>query len=339
MKKVRIIFAWVIVSLIVQVAGLLFLDKYFFQSDGSVKSKKIEVKDKAPKKLANIKVPEGSKNIKLSFDGKYISYEDSGILKVSNTWDGSTLEVKNNINSKLMNYTWLSDRHRILIGERNNNSGMLTLSYYDVAKNEKREITSISEISKKSELSSIEASTLTDVTYLKITDENKYTKIYRLDINQKLKKESLMCKSVGNIEVIPHEDRLLYEDSYNKQIYVTSPQKKLAFGKNKVKLLKVDSEDVVYVGILSGEKISEIKYGTLGENTNDWKTINLKDSVEKDDILISQKGQIFYNDSFKGELIDLSKDKKYNYKGKFISIFDDGYGTLIDSKLNIQEFK
>ena len=339
MKRFKMIFSWIIVSLFLQCFLLFFLNNFFFTSDGAIRSKKIELKKEDRKKLANIDISEYVKDIKLSFDGKYVSYLEDGTINVVNTRDGKSIQMESGINAKILNYNWLNDRHRMLVTQRNNSTGMVGLYYFDVVKNEKNIIKDICKIDKNGKVNSIDASTLTDVTYIMMTNYHKDKFIYRLDINQKLTKVDLMCNAIDKIGVVPHEDRLVYGDYLNKNLYVTSPNKRIKFNdSNSIELLSIDNEDEVFIGELNKKEICKIKYGTLKENTSAWKTIDLKESQNKENILINLKGMVFLNSEIKGKLINLKDNKEYEYKGKLIGVFDDGYGYIYNGKLKINYF-
>ncbi|MPQ45110.1 hypothetical protein, partial [Clostridium tarantellae] len=267
----KILFRWTLFSFVLQCSVFFLLNTYFFKSDGTITSKKIVSAKEDNSKVADISIPSKAKNIKMSFDGKYISYLLDGELKTINVRNGELIDIPINSHSKLLNYTWLKDRNRLFLSQLDN--GFINLYYYDLSKNHKEKISAegkgttngeITKGNKYTKVKSIETSTLTNVTYLNIEKEN-YKKIYRLDINLEVRPFQLPTDEVGEIKVIPHEDRLIFENKNNYDIYATSPNKRITKGKDtKYTLLSVDNNDVIYIGVLNDHnKILEIKYGTL----------------------------------------------------------------------------
>ena len=92
--------------------------------------------------------------------------------------------------------------------------------------------TSVSKIcpyQKDMEVKKVSESTITGVYYVDIYKGGLKSTVYRIDINETLTKVSLQTNVLGNMQVIPHEDTLIYEDKVNSKFFVTSPNKQLTF--------------------------------------------------------------------------------------------------------------
>jgi hypothetical protein len=76
-----------------------------------------------------------------------------------------------------------------------------------------------------------------------------------------------------------------------------------------------------------------VYYGTIEKSTSEWKSIELHESIDKDDIYISKKGQILLNDNLKGIVKNASSGKETAYRGKFLQIYDDGVASISEGKL------
>lgn len=333
MKKLNSIISWICISLILQLGGLVFLDRYYLNSDSTIKSIKIDTKKDQKEKENPVDIDESGTDKKFSFDGRYLAYFNQDDLYVLSTSDGKIKNVEKNPKIKILYYNWLNDRNRMLIAEREkgDDGQTIQLSYYDVSKDEKQKIVDLDDVSLSANIDQIKASTLTNVIYIKVSNNGR-SSIYRIDINHNLNKVAKITTKVGNIEVVPHEDRLVYDDEVNGSILATSPNVRLNFD-SRSKLLAVDSEDIVYIGQINDEKITKICYGKLDEPTSQWKVVELGEPVDKNNIHITQNGAIFVNDSFKGEVRDVLQGKVFKYSGHFLDIYDEGIGSVHDGKL------
>jgi len=332
MKVFKRIIFWIMISLAIQFSGLLYLDKKVFVSSNNFKAVKVD--DKVNTSEKEIAVLENT-DYKVSFDSRYISDLKDGKLNITNTKTGESNIVKTDDSSVIVNYIWLADRNRILFVSRDKDSSSksnFVLNYYDANKNESGTIEKLDYLSQGAVIDSIDASTLHNVTYIKVNEKGVKGVVYRIDINHKVTKESLTSSIIGKIEVIPHEDRLVYEDDLNKKIFATNPNIALSFQGNAA-LLHIDSEDIVYTGIMNGDKVSKITYGSLSADTSTWKTVNLDTGVDEKDILITQKGNILINDRLNGTIKDLTVVKEYSYKGTFLAIYDSGIASVSQGKL------
>lgn len=339
MKHLKKILIWILVSLSLQLVGLFYINNYYLSNNVSdIKAKKVENKKPEPKKTIDISVPQNAKHVNLSYDGKYLSYYDGDILDVVNTDNGEIQKVNFEDGVKISFYRWLNDRNRMLIAEKvptKNNEITLKLSYYDVDRKEKVEIKDLASIDKKSEVVDIKASTLTNVKYIKVAHSGNRSSIYWLNIMEDMKKIETKSYLIGNIEVIPHEDKLVYEDlTYNK-IHVTNVKNPITInGANKLSLISVDSEDVIYLAEMDGDKVKKIHYGTLKDSTEKWSVSEINsETVTLGDVYVSLDGKIFINDNLKGIVKELSSGKEVSYEGKFLHMYNGGIASIKGGKL------
>ena len=218
----------------------------------------------------------------------------------------------------------------MLIVETENRN--LSLSYYDVTQSQKTKISDILMISSASTVKDIEASPLTNVIYIKVKNGYKYYSIYWVNVMKSRKKIITESQYVGNIQVVPHEDKMVYEDLTSNKVYATGPNHALNFsGSTKSCLLAIDSNDQVYVGnVDSNNNIDKIYYGKLGGS---WKSIPLSAPVIKTHLFVTASGNIYTNDSIKGIVTELQTNKKTNYKGTFIQSYNDGIASLSNGNL------
>lgn len=342
MKKLKKVITWAALSLILQFSGLFYANNYLFASNGNkIVSKKIEENNSQWAKEVQVQVPQTANHISLSYDGKYIAFYEGDILDIVTTGTGEVKKIDFKQGIKISYYKWLPDRNRMLIVEKQSgsNGGKLKLSYYDIDKDEKVEIKDIAWADSKSEVVDIKLSTLTNVIYIKVAHSGNRSSIYWLNIMHELKKVDTKGYMIGNMEVIPHEDKLLYEDlTYNK-INVTNMKEALNFkNTGKMVLLSIDEEDRIYLGEVQNNKVVKIYSGTIKQPTDKWKVISLKEAVDSRDIQVSSVGDIYLNDNLKGTVTDVNTGKETKYEGKFLQIFSEGVASISQGKLMKTKF-
>jgi len=340
MKIFKRILLWSAFSIVLQLSGLFYVNNYFLSYNSDFKIQKVTSDNN--KTNAEVTVPEGATDINVSYNGRYISYYDNDKLKVINTKTGKDTTVEFNSGVKVSYYKWLSDRNRMLIAEKysSGSESKFELAYYDVDKDTKDKITDLTWADKKAEVTEIQASPLTNIIYIKISLSGNRNSIYWINIMKEMTKVDTRAYVIGNIRLVPHEDKLVYEDlTYNK-IYVTKENNPLTIsGVLKPGLIAVDNNDNVYIGDTANDKISKIYYGALGKDKISFKEVTLGSEVEKNDIHVSSDGKIYVNDNFKGIVKDITSGKEYIYPGTFVQIYEGGIVSLSENKVIKTEFK
>lgn len=335
MKIFKRIFLWIMISLAVQFAGLYYANSFFLASNTSIETKKI-VKNNAKKPDAEIKVPENAKHVGVSFDARYLAYYDGDVLKVVNT---KTAEVKNvefDDGIQVSYYKWLPDRNRMLIAEKETSkrSSNFKLAYYDVDKDVKEEIKELDWADKKAEVEDIQAAPLTNIIYVKVSSTGKRSSIYWINIMKEMKKVTTRSYVIGKIKVVPHEDKLVYEDLTYNRILVTGQNDLITIsGVEKPALISVDDNDNVYIGDTQQDKVTKIYYGNIKEDPSKFQVVDLRMAVGKDDIFVTPQGKIYINDNLKGVVKEFGSGKEYIYSGNFVQMYDGGAISISDGKL------
>ena len=321
----------IIISLIVQSGGLFYLNNFLLTSSTTLKSQKVGDSATSDKVyVSKVNLPSNADTINVSYDAKYISYYLNNELYVVNTVTGNSVNVNPSNGARISFYKWLPDRNRMLIVETHERN--LSLSYYDVTQAQKSSVSDILMISSASAVQDIEASPLTNVIYIKVKNGYKYYSIYWVNIMKTRKKVFTSSRYVGNIGVIPHVDKMVYEDLTNNEVYATGPNHALNFGgSTKSCLLSIDNNDQVYVGnVDSNNKIDKIHYGTVGGK---WQLLSLNTQVSKDRLFVTASGKVYINDNSKGTVTEIKTSKITHYKGTFIQLYSDGIASLNDRNL------
>lgn len=336
MKIIKRIVIWSMLSLALQMSGFYYINKYYLSDETHITVSKLQ-KNTTTEKSTEVSVPNGAENISASYNGKYVAYYDSGVLKVVDMSTGNVNTVDFDSGVDVSYFKWLSDRNRMLIAEKHKTSSGTTfeLSYYDVDKDAKDTITELTWAGKNAEVSDIEASPLTNMIFIKIALNDTQSSIYSLNIMGNKNKVTTVVNTIGNICIVPHVDKLYYEDAQNDRVYATGTKGKMVIGSSdKLALLSIDSNDNVYIGELADDgTIKRIYYGQAGAATSTYGYVDLTAPVMKEDICISSEGKIYITDNFKGILTEFATGKQYTFKGNFIQVYDNGIVSLSDNKV------
>jgi hypothetical protein len=340
LKIFKRIILWSAFSIILQLSGMFYINNYFLSSNSDLQISKVVNNNK--KSDAAVYVPEGAKNVSVSYDGSYIAYYDSEVLKVINTKTGKAKTIEFDKGVKVSYYKWLSDRNRMLIAEKHSTSSgsKFELAYYDVAKDSKDLIKELKWTDKEAEVSDIQASPLTNVIYIKLSLSGNRNSIYWLNIMKDMTKITTKNDVIGDIMLIPHEDKLVYEDSVSNQLYVTKESDPLNInGVINPSLISVDNNDNIYVGDIVNGKISKIYFGSLTQDRNTFKEIDLGSEVDKNDIYVSLEGKVYIIDNLKGSVKEMGSGKEYIFPGTYVQIYEGGILSLSDMKVTKTELK
>lgn len=335
MKVFKRIFLWIMISLTVQFAGLYYANSYILSSDTSIKTKKV-VKSDTKKPDAEVKIPEGAKHVGVSFDGRYLAYYDGDVLKVVDTKTGEEKNVEFDDGVQVSFYKWLSDRNRMLIAEKETSkrSSNFKLAYYDVDKDIKEEIKELDWADKNAEVEDIQASPLTNIIYVKVANSGKRSSIYWINIMKEMKKADTNSYVIGKIRVVPHEDKLVYEDLTYNRISVTGKNRSINIdGVKTPSLIAVDDNDNVYIGDTQDGKVTKIYYGNVNDDGSKYQSVDLREAVNKDDIFVASQGKIYTNDNLKGTVREFGSGKEFIYPGIFVQMYEGGVVSISDGKL------
>ncbi|MEI8217154.1 MAG: hypothetical protein WCF96_08640 [Eubacteriales bacterium] len=324
MRVIKNIIICIIISLIIQLSGLFYIDNFFLDSSFALKSQKIV--DLMTN--AKINIPNNALNINTSFDAAYIAYYLNNELFVVDTKSGKSTNLSYSNNIKVSFYKWLPDRNRILIAEKDKNN--LSISYYDIDKGQMDNITKFPMLSSKSEVVDIVASPLINVIYIKVENGPQRVSVYWVNVMKSEKRISTRTNNIGNIEAIPHEDKMVYENLTDNMIYATGSRSALEFnGTTKLSLLKVDNNDMVYIGAIdNNNNINKIYFGTLNENTASWGVLNFGIPVNRNNLFITASGAVYVNNNLKGTITDINTGKGLAYRGSFLQLYSDGIASL-----------
>jgi len=334
MKVFKKIIAWAMLSIVLQVSGLYVLNNFVFKHTSEFESKPMEVVKKDTTKDIKATITNTAKDVNISYNGKYLVYKENENLFIQDSKDGTSTQVKTEKGGTILYCDWLQDREILVIAEKIEKDGKskIQIVTYDAKNSSEKIVKEICTYQENMIVKKITASVFTNVFYVDIDKGGLKNIVYRIDINFDMKEVTLKSYILGNLQVIPHVDRLIYEDKVNSRFFVTNPNKQLVFNSNKkLTLLGIDRNDVIYMGELNGDKITSITYGKVEEDTSTWKKVTLDSVVNANDLYFSNKSEMLINDNLKGSVKNLTTGSETAYEGKLIQIKED-FIAIMDSQ-------
>lgn len=327
MKKLRMILSWIALSLILQCGVLFFLDKFYFKDNTDVNMQQVAINNNQTNQNIHVPIPANAEDIKVSYDGKYVSYYEGYSLKVSDTNTGDVKQVENSGGREILRSVWLQDRDMLLTLEVEDNE--IVLYNYEPQKGVNQKIVNICTYSSKYKSFDIQASTITGVTYIKVNNA-----IYRVDINQNFATDvPLSVRGLGSVSIMPTKDRLVYTAKNGTVVHMTQPNERMPINtKEPIDILGIDEDGYMYLGELKGDLVNGIVKKNLEDIDSKSEKIALDKAVNKKDIFINGKGDIYVNYSDKGIVNNIKSSKETKYKGKFVSYYNNGVSSILDGK-------
>lgn len=340
MKIFKKLLIWSLIATSIESLILFSLNKIYAQPVDSYKEEKSSPQ-KNKKTYNPVKMSTNAKNIKVSWDGKYISYYENEILKIVNTEDESSHDVDSSSNRSICYSKWLPDSNLLLLCEKDN-SNKLSFYRYDPNKNSKTELIDFYtkplriEIGKNDTVDNITYSTANHVIYIKVLHKNGKSEVYKVNIMSELEKMKNFNKNIGNISMLHNATNLIYEDIEEceiRNIDITLVKDKKGKDKEVTKvssidinengkkvLLGTDDEDKIYLGIEENGKVSKVVFGDLKTDTDQWKNLKLTELTDRKNVIITKEGSVYINDDTKGCIKNVISNQVTKYDGAFIQI-------------------
>jgi hypothetical protein len=338
MKKIRNIIIWSITSFLIQSAVFFGLDMYYQSTLLNTKVTEVRVPSQnTPKKNITINIPGDAVDVKVSYDGKYISYNENNKWEVVNCFDGTKHEVSPDTNSKIVFTKWFPDSDTMAICENATGKTSVVNIFRYNADNDNKFIPTDSnnhEIKPKIAVSNykiadIAISSTMGIWYIKVQKSTTKSDILNIDVNGNVL-TSLYSKNIGNIDMVKNLPNLIYEDVATGTVKIT---KKTFNESKKYCLLGTDDDENLYLGLLQNEKISKIIYGAVNKSMTQWTSLTLDTPIEKKEIIITDNGKILTNNSFEGTLTENSTGKKTAYNGTLLKVTNTEVLSLSNGKL------
>mgnify|MGYP001017849639 CR=1 FL=1 len=336
MKKVKMVYGWILFSVIVQFIVLSYLNFIYLPGRGAVKATLYE-EDAVQIKNRSMKLPKDVKDVTVSFDGLYTAWISGNKLVISDVVSGKTIKELSPPGGSFTFFRWLPDRDMLIysIKEPDNKKGRVRISTYDIGPELERSYPDIKGLPEGSETIDIELSPLTNVVYPMIKTSETRARIYKFDIMDNL---SLIMKTdlTTVIKETMYSDRLIYQTSDGKIKIRNGKNGKTSLipVKNANLLLEVDDRDFIYAAITDDRgEITEIYFGKEGQEADEWSIIKPDKPLNAEDIFVTPRGAIYANDIQKREVYALDGTETAGYSGNLLTVLDDYVVSVDGDKL------
>lgn len=339
MKKLKKLYKWILISVILQTAVLAYVNFVYIPGRGAFKATMFEMNAMAVKNRS-YKLPEGASEIKVSFDGLYAAYRLGDNLEIADMDSKKTIKKLKPSGGSFSYYRWLPDRDMLIysIKEPDGKSGRVRISTFDIGPELDRSYPDIKSLPEGSAVIDIELSPLTNIVYPMIQSSKSRVRIYKFDIMDNL--NLIMKADLGMIigETM-YSDHLIYQPVGGK-IKIRSGRNgktsTLAF-KEADLLLRVDDFDFVYAASTDkAGKLTEIHYGKIDHKADGWQTITLGNPVTAEDVFITPEGAVYLADRQTKTIRGLKSSLNVRYQGQLLTVIDSYVVSINEGHLELK---
>ena len=342
MKKLKMIYCWILISVILQVAVLSYVNFIYLPGRGAIKATMYEA-EAADVKGRSLKLPEGAGEVAVSFDGLYAAYRIDQNLVIADMDTRKTVKTLEPSGGEFNCFRWLPDREMLIysIKEPDGKSGQVRISTYDIGPGLDRSYPAVKSLPKDSEVTDIVLSPLTNVVYPMIKVSKTKAKIYKFDIMDNLK--FIMNTSTStNIFETMYSDSLVYQ-SPDSGIRIRSGRTggisrlpvKLA-----TKLLATDDNDFIYAAATDKTgSLTAIYSGKAEQKAEEWETLSPERPLKAENVYVTAGGTIYYAEVDTKKVHALEGTGVTEYQGDLLTVLED-YAVSIDgNKLLVKVLK
>lgn len=336
MKKIKMVYGWILFSVIMQFLVLSYMNFIYLPGRGAVKATIYE-ENAVPVKNRSLKLPKEARNVTVSFDGLYAAWISGDKLVIADVDSKKTIKELNTSGGSFTFFRWLPDRDMLIysIKEPDNKKGHVRISTYDIGPELERSYPDIKGLPNDSETIDIELSPLTNVIYPMIKTSKTRARIYKFDIMDNL---SLIMKTdlTTIIKETMYTDRLIYQTSDGKIRIRNGKTGKTSLTpvKNANLLLAVDDRDFIYAAAADDKgEITAIYSGKEGQKADEWEIIKPERPLSAADIFVTAEGAIYAADTQKREVYALEGTETAGYSGNLLTVLDNYVVSIDGDKL------
>ena len=291
------------IGTIVTVVALYLVERYVISLSGAdVNENKKENKEKGVK---TINISKNAKDIQYSYDNKYYTYLFDSKVYIGSLESGEIIDTIEESNP-ICYFDLLYDKNLILYFTKTNNgtSATLKLTTYDIGTKRKIEYNTFT-VKNFSRIKNMDMSPVINMIYINVeqkTGNSTNNIIYKINLFNTMSqiKSGLI---VDRMIMLQQTDRVYYEDS-NSNIYYSNS--KLGIFKEKVNMIGIDTEDILYFISQDNSKVYKVKNNKITD------TIELKDKEVKSTYYNNERVFVIYSDY----VIEVSSDKPLESIGK-----------------------
>ncbi len=292
------------IGTVITVVSLYLVERYVISLSGAdTHAEEKESKNNNGTKKINIS--KNAKDIQYSFDNKYYTYLFENKVYIASLDNGnilSTIDEEKNITY----YKLLYDKNLIVYFTKvdNGTTATLQLKTYDIGTKRKIEYNTFT-VKNFSKIKNMDMSPVINMIYINVEQKNGNTTnniIYKINLFNTMSqiKSGLI---IDRMIMLQHTDRIYYEDS-NSNIYYSNS--KLGIFKEKVNMIGIDTDDVLYFITQDNSKVYKVKNNKITD------TIELKDKDVKATYHNNQRVFLIYS----SYVIEVSADNPLKNVGK-----------------------
>lgn len=291
------------IGTIVTVVALYLVERYVISLSGAdVNENKKENKEKGVK---TINISKNAKDIQYSYDNKYYTYLFDSKVYIGSIESGEIIDTIEESNP-ICYFDLLYDKNLILYFTKTDNgtSATLKLTTYDIGTKRKIEYNTFT-VKNFGRIKNMDMSPVINMIYINVeqkTGNSTNNIIYKINLFNTMSqiKSGLI---VDRMIMLQQTDRVYYEDS-NSNIYYSNS--KLGIFKEKVNMIGIDTEDILYFISQDNSKVYKVKNNKITD------TIELKDKDVKSTYYNNERVFVIYSDY----VIEVSSDKPLESVGK-----------------------
>lgn len=339
MKKLKRIYGWILLSIMLQTAVLAYVNYVYLPGRGAFRATAYETQAVAVKNRS-YKLPDDASGIKVSFNGLHIAYMLDGRLEIVDTDSKKVIKKLNPPGGTFSYYRWLPDREMLIytIKEPEGKDGRVRISTYDIGPELDRSYPDIKNLPKDSAVIDLQLSPLTNIVYPMIQTSDTRVRIYQFDIMDDL--ELIMKADLGMIiRETMYDDNLIYQTVGGK-IIVRNGRTGKKTGlpvKEAVLLLAVDDMDFIYAAATDeAGKVTAIHYGKLGQKAEEWTSAKPSRTAAVQDIFITPLGEVYTADRHGKTIRDLKDGSSVEYQGELLTVTDNYVVATDGNKLTLK---
>ena len=340
MSKFKRRLMWFSIAFILQQFIFLCVENVYLGTDLNIKAEKVQEKENIADKKTEIDIKSGLNEVKLSSDGRFVSYLEGNKLKVLDSNDNKEKECQIDEGAEVVFYKWLSNENNMIVIQKVKEKGVTYFEpvSFDAKKGEARELADF-DLNKvriklqnlKDKIDDVAFSTSTNTLYIKVKQSDGKCDLYYANIMNQLKKVKA-DKALGTVVVPTTSTNAVIEDGTNITILNTKGNLSIPNVKAS-KILGVDVNDNVYFGEVSDNKIKKIYYTVLSEKNRKWNELKLTNPSDKESIIIDYSGKVYVNNKTEGSVLELTSNKTIKYKGDFVQSYSKGIISRVNNKL------
>lgn len=334
MKKLKMVYGWILISILLQSSVLAYLNFIYLPGRGTVRATMYEAETVAVKSRS-FKLPDEAGDVTVSFDGLYVAYRQGDELVIADISRRKTIKKLNPSGGVFTYFRWLPDREMLIysIKEPEGKSGQVLISTYDIVPELERSYPNIKSLPKGSEIIDMELSPLTNIVYPMIKISNTKAKIYKFDIMDNLK--FIMDTDISTIiKETMYTDSLIYQSSDGKiriRNGKTGKSSQVPVKEAKL-LLATDDNDFIYTAAADENgKLTAIFSGKTGQKAEEWETVKLEQPLSAADVFITAEGAIYTMDKLEKTVHAIKGTGAAEYKGELLTVLD-SYVVSMDGK-------